>query len=233
MVLFATGLLPLWAGEGLHPRGDATDYPAHAAGAGITLGARVLRADLVRQLFVTDLNRGGYVVVELAVYPEPGKSADIVPQDFFLSQGSDENGSRAATPQAIAAMLTQSSEAQRRRPIGKDVTLYPTADVGYETGIDPMTGRRVSGTYAGGGMGVGIGGPPAAPPPPPGAVAYERDTMAQELSDKAFPEGTVTEPVAGYLYFPKPSKKAKGPFDLTWYAPSGKVHLSVPQPEKK
>ena len=57
--------------------------------------------------------------------------------------------------------------------------------------------------------------------------------MVQELSDKAFPEGTVTEPVAGCLYFPKPSKKAKGPFELTWYAPSGKVHLSVPQPEKK
>lgn len=233
LVLFAAGFLPLWAGDWVHPRGVATDYPAHATGAGVTLGARVLRPELVRQLFAADLNRGGYVVVELAIYPEAGKTADIVTQDFLLSQGSDENGSRAASPLAVAEMLTQNREAKDRHPIGKDIALYPTADVGYETGTDPMTGRRVSGTTTGVGMGVGIGGSPAGPPPPPGAVAYERDRMANELADRSFPDGIVSEPVAGYLYFPRPSKKARGPFDLTWYAPAGKVHLSVPQPEKK
>jgi hypothetical protein len=214
----------------MRPRGDATDYPAHAAGAGVTLAARVLPADQVRKLFATDLNRAGYVVVELAIYPEPGKSADIATPDFLLGHGSAENSARASTPPAIAAMLTQSSEAQNR---GMGGAVYPSGSVGYETGTDPATGRRVNVTSAEVGMGAGTGPVPGAPPPPPGVRAYERDTVVRDLSDKAFPEGPVTEPTAGYLYFPKPAKKAKGPFDLTWYAPSGKVHLSVPQPEKK
>ena len=229
-VIFAFALLPLRAGEGVHPRGEAADYPAHASGEGFAIGARVLRSELVRQLFAADLTHAGYIVVEVGLYPEVGRTIAVVPQDFLLSQGAPENGSRASGARAVAEMVAQDPDAHR--PAGKNVTLYPTSEVGYETGVDPVTGRRVNSTSVGGGMGVGIG-TTQRPPPPPEAAALDRENMTRVLADLSFPEGAITEPTAGYLYFPRPSKKARGPFELIWYAPSGKVHLSVPQSEKK
>lgn len=45
----------------------------------------------------------------------------------------------------------------------------------------------------------------------PPEVEREREIMERELTQKALPEGKVSAPVAGYLYFanPKPVKNAK------------------------
>ncbi len=56
--------------------------------------------------------------------------------------------------------------------------------------------------------------------------------MSSELNDKALPEGSIGAPVAGYLYFPVPSKKKKatGVYELR-YADNGEsVRLYVPPP---
>lgn len=229
MVLFLLAALLASAGDGVHPRGEPADYPAHVSGDGVTIAARVLRPEIVRQLLGADLTRGGYVVVELAAYPDEGRSVEVDARDFMLSVGSEEQGVRPAGPRTVADVMV--GDRGLARPGGKSIELYPETNSGYSTGVDPVTGRRVNGTYAGGGIGVGIGGSGA--PPTPGETANQRDGMARDLADNAFPDGIASEPVAGYLYFSKPTKKGKGPYELTWRGSYGKVQMTVPQPEKK
>jgi len=52
--------------------------------------------------------------------------------------------------------------------------------------------------------------------------------MEVGLKERALPEGQAREPIAGYLYFPKPEVKKKSSLDLTWYGPAGQVRLVLP-----
>src|ERR1051325_11449623 len=77
-----------FAGEtGIRPRPAAADYPAQKSGAGVTLGAAVVPADQVKKLFAVDLNKLGYIVVEMAVYPDA--TVEIAARDFLLRIISD------------------------------------------------------------------------------------------------------------------------------------------------
>ncbi len=76
---------------------------------------------------------------------------------------------------------------------------------------DPATGqeRKESGVYTSTGAGVGIGtrGGPA-------RTERDREMMELELTKKGLPEGTVSRPVAGYLYFPFSEKKKSDVYQL-------------------
>lgn len=218
----------LLVADGIRPRGASTDYPAHATADGITLAAAVIPPDQVRKLFATDLNTGGYIVVEVAVYPEPGKDIDLSSADFILRIGPDNNTVRAVNARAIAAALQRKNTPRPQR--GSDIAVYPTATIGYESGgYDPATGRRRSGIYTETGVAVTNAPPPGAPPP--ASTDRDRATMQQELEDKALPEGPVKHELAGYLYFPKPSGKSKNaPYEITYYGTNPKLRLSVPAP---
>ena len=48
------------------------------------MAAVVVRPDQVRKIFATDLNRGGYIVVDVAVYPEARRVVDLSNADFVL-----------------------------------------------------------------------------------------------------------------------------------------------------
>jgi hypothetical protein len=64
--------------------------------------------------------------------------------------------------------------------------------------------------------------PPPPPSPPPGAPAKDQRRYDLEiaLGSKALPAGQITQPIAGYLYFPKPTTRHKGdPYDLALYLP--------------
>lgn len=161
----------------------------------------MLTPDQVKNSFASELNRG-FLVVEVAVYPDNGQSIKLSHGDFFLCTRAREVLGRPADPKAIAASLQKAASSDR------DVTLYPTATIGYESGpgyYDPMTGtRRGGGLYTGVGVGVGVGNPGR------GTSEQDRRTMETELTDKGLPEGAVSKPVSGYLYFPlKDRKKAE------------------------
>jgi hypothetical protein len=229
LILGITGMLVASGGPGIRPRANSSDYAAHQAAGGVDVGASVLSPDQVHKMFATDLNAGGYIVLEVAVYPEAGKQADISADDFLLRAGTNSESVRAANARAIATIL-QAKNAQRPGK-ASDVTVYPTATVGYESGgYDPVTGRRVHGVYTGAGVGAGIGEPQ---PPGPAPTGRDRYTMEQELNDKALPEGKTDKAVAGYLYFPKISGKGKpATYDLTYYGQAGQVQLHLPVPAK-
>jgi hypothetical protein len=220
----------LVAGDrGIRPRPSGADYPAQKTIAGITLAAAVMSPDQVGRVFATDLNRGRYIVVEVAAYPEASHEIDLKARDFLLRVGSDSTSLRPVTAQAIAAALAPKTKPPSKVP--GNVTVYTESTIGYETG--GVNGQRRGGVYTATGVGVGVGQPPV-PPPGPGPV-MDGAAIRQELEDLGLPEGRTTQEVAGYLFFPRPdsAKKDAGGYHLTYYAPDGQITLTIPPPRKK
>ena len=91
---------------------------------------------------------------------------------------------------------------------------------GQATGLSEGGGEAVAGVNSLGNR--GYNGPA---PPPKNADSL---TVQVELEERALPEGQSHEPIAGYLYFPKPDLKKKSSLDLTWYGPAGQVRLVLP-----
>lgn len=230
IVCMISGLLIAGDRGGIRPRSTAADYPAHQTGKEVTIAAALVPPEQVAKLFATDLNRGGYVVVEVAMYPEAGAEVNLLSRDFLMRVGSDPATMRPVSAQAIAAALQRKNTPKPRKP--SDVTLYPTATIGYESGS--YGGQRRGGVYTATGVGVGIGDQGSAGPPRPASTDSDRTTMRQELEDKGLPEGRTSQAVAGYLYFPKPASSAKRTsYNLTYYGADGEVSLVIPQATKK
>ena len=131
--------------------------------------------------------------MEVSLYPAQGHSLDVNRRDFVLESADRQLLTRPADPAAIASSLQKAAGADR------EVSLYPSVGIGYESGpvgYDPVSGeRRGGGLRTSAGMGVGIGRSSA------GATDQDRKTMEIELSEKGLPEGRTDQPVSGYLYF--------------------------------
>jgi hypothetical protein len=154
------------------------------------------------------------VVVEVAVFPAKDKTVDVSLNDFVLRVNGTELASKPMSAKVIAAKLQKKAASQR------DVSVYPTAGVGYETGgYDPVTGiNRGHGVYTQAGVGVGVG----SPGPQPGSTDKDRSVMETELSEKGLPEGSASAPVAGYVYFTISSKAKKNATRELEYQLNGK-----------
>lgn len=214
--------------RGVKARPGPADYPAHENANELTVAAAVLSPDQAKSLFATDLR--DYTVIEVGLYPAAGQTIDVASVDFALRVGAQGDIVRAANPRAIAASNQRKNTPPPSR--GSDITLYPTATIGYESGdvYDPATGtrRRAGGVYTGAGVGVGVGGAGAPPQAPrPGSTDRDREVMQQELLDKALPDGPVTAPVAGYLYFRLPAKAKNSALELQYYAASHKIRVPL------
>jgi len=202
------------------PRASAKDYQASKVESQYSIGAKLLSKTQIQNSIATPL-AGHYVVVEVGFYPAYGKAIDLQRSNFALV-GSDEKSSvTPATPEEIASIL------QKRPASSRDVTLYPTANVGYAS-WPVYTGngntKQVGGPVVGAGVGVGVGKTTS-----PATTDSDRTTMETELSDKELKSGDVSIPVAGYLYFPVTGKE-KGSFELQYHG--GDTTTSLPLKEK-
>ncbi|HWF07105.1 MAG TPA: hypothetical protein VG297_01515 [Bryobacteraceae bacterium] len=227
--VFSAGAL-VAASPGIRPRPVATDYPVRQSSQSITVGAVVIARKDVRKIFKADLNAGGYIAVEIGIFPLPGMDADISPGDFLLRTGTGEVV-RSADPGAIATALARSKD--YAAPKHSDVYTTTGIDVIHGTGVDPASGRQTGRTAVGTEAGVGIGAPPGGYPYPypsagPNAGAPNVGAMEQELWEKSLPDGKTSVPVAGYLYFPKPSGRPDG-WELTMDGREGRVRLVLPR----
>jgi hypothetical protein len=213
-VLLALLTFPLMASEpaGTVPRNSAAEYQAHSKAQGAGIGARVLTSKEVHHAFSTDLNEC-CVVVEVAIYPATGQSLNVSLNDFSLQVGNTDRAAKPSSARLLAAQLQERNAA----PDQTGVTVYPEAHVGYEAGIDPITGRRVHGVDYGGGVGVGVG-PNRDPnlPMPPASTPRDRKVMALELGEKGLPQGETAVPVAGYFYFALSKKDRKAVHHLKY-----------------
>jgi hypothetical protein len=178
------------------PRASAAAYPTSQVQPGYSIGARQLSKTEVRNTFATPL-AGRYIVVEIGFYPADTKTISLKPYDFVLRTADGKNLASPASPRTIASIY------QKRPDSSSDVTLYPTANVGYVSYPSyDGSGRRVSGVVYGAGMGVGVDKNPSA-----ATTDSDRQTMETELRDKELQDAEVSRPVAGYLYFPITTKQ--------------------------
>jgi hypothetical protein len=230
----------LMAGSpGVRPRAAATDYPVHQSARNFTVGATLIARKDVKKIFAADLNGGGYIVVEVGVYPQQGSEVDLSPGDFML-RVDDGRVVRPVDADAIAASIGR----QHERPAPRQSDVYTTTGViiARAPGVDPATGRASNRTVVGTEAGVGIGGPPSNcrfsnncddglpyPATYPSA-APNRGAIEQELWEKSLPDGKTAVAIAGYLYFPKPAHQ-NSTLELMMDGRDGRLKLLLP-PEK-
>lgn len=212
-IVLASAVLFAQEAKGIKPRAAADEYPAVSRQQQVTLGAARLSTDEVRSTFVSDLNKG-YLVLEIGAFPK--SEVQLSPQDFMLVARGEKNVIRPADPETIAAKLG------KKESRGRDVSVSPLAGVTYSSGNngDPAYPDRGWTTTTGTMVNIG------APTRDPQTVNADRKTMAVELKDKQLPAGTTAKPVAGYLYFPVPSKKDVQ-YDLEYRSGNTKVVIPL------
>ncbi len=239
--LLVSGVILTADAPGIRPRADAGSYPAHQENADFSIGAVLLAPEQVKKMFKADLNHG-YVVIEVGVFPAPGKDVDLYPDDFTLSVGEKSTGLRPVSADTIAEVLAGKQE-PRRASGPHDINTSAGVSIGHASYPDPVTGRRTSGTVTETDAGVGVGGPAPVPcrgydcdstwPAPPVTQPSPTQTanvLSQDLWEKSLPDGKTVHPVAGYLYFPKPSRKAKdASWELRYENADGKTRLPLPR----
>jgi hypothetical protein len=179
--------------QGIRPRVNPDAFPASAQTELLAIGAAQLSGTQVAHAFASAGLSKGYIVVELGVYPKNGEFK-LDPANFTLRIENSKTVLHGTSPQAVAAVLA--------KPVGREVTLYPVATIGYESGRD-IYGQRQSGVTTGVGIGVGLDSKQP-------RSDDDRHVMETELKDKSLPSGNIEKPIAGYLYFPISGlKKAK------------------------
>ena len=183
--------------QGVPPRRNASDYPVHESAKTAVIAAAIVPADQVRKMFSSNIG-DHYVVVEVAIYPQDGKSFDADSYDFAL-----KTGDKIAHADSPADAVLPWGE--RKDPVdNKGVHVTEEAGVAVGRSNDPYYGKRTSvGTYEGTTVSNG-------PPPPQPQSGPDPRAVEWKLREKALPEGRSAQPVAGYLYFPQYHKKHKG-----------------------
>lgn len=216
--------LPAFAqNPGITPRPAASDYPAHSAARNLTIGAAIVPEDQVKKIFAAGLSKAGYVVLEVAIYPNKDQQPQVTPADFMLRMQSGSSTMRPAEPSVVATATVPYDKHHGAPPsLPGKVQVYTESTIGYESG------PYHRGVYTSTGVGVGIGDPPIPPPPPSTSKSKDqvRDDLETLLSAKALPPGQTVQPIAGYLYFPKPAARHKSDsYELAWYGPDGTVKV--------
>ena len=218
--------------SGTVPRSAATDYAAHASQDNLQIGASLLAHKDLKKIFATNVNEC-CLVVEVAFYPAKDTKDNkdnfvkISLDDFMLREAGMEVGTKPSTPDVLAARLEV-------KPVSPDREHRPgvssSSDIGYERTTQQNGPER---STSGGvvqrssvGIGVPIGGSGGSRLPEGRTAEGNRRAIEAELMEKALPETSAWEPVAGYLYFSVPKKK-KGGYELVYMAGDKKVVLPL------
>lgn len=228
---------------GIRPRADANSYPVHQERDDYSIGAALIPPAQVKKMFAANLDRAGYVVVEVGVFPTPGKDVDLFPTDFTLWVGGNYAALRPVDGDTIAEILTGTKDQRPQVRSPHDINTSVGVGIGHVSYPDPVTGRQTGGTVTETTAGVGVGGPAPmpcrgyncdttmpAPPPSQTSPIQKSHAIGQELWGKSLPDGKTAQAVAGYLYFPKPPGKSKdAAWELRYEPPSGRTKLPLPR----
>jgi hypothetical protein len=212
--------------RGTVARSAATDYAAHASQESVQIGASLLTHKELKKIFATDVNQC-CLVVEVAFYPTKDNFVKISLDDFMLREAGMELGTKPSTPEVLSARL-------EIQPVTPDREHRPGvtsgSDIGYERTTQQNGPER---STSGGvvqrssvGIGVPIGGGGGSRLPESRNAEGNRRAIEAELTEKALPETTAWDPIAGYLYFSVPKKK-KGGYELVYMAGDKKVVLQL------
>lgn len=205
--------------HGMKPRNTAADYPVFQQHPNLALGAEQLSPKQVQHAFATELDKR-YVVVEIGIFPGANGNVKLSASDFMLHVVGTKEILRPASPETIAQVL------YKKPATTHDVTVTPVGSIGYESGGRDMYGNRYPGgmTTSTGAM-VGIGNNKV------GGTEADRKTMETELRDKGLPQGDMTQPVSGYLYFPVSTNK-RVQYELEYTGNGQDIRLQLPMPKE-
>jgi hypothetical protein len=187
--------------SGLTPRGKPSDYPVHDTAKTAIIAAAIVPPDVVRKILTPDIGKG-YVVVEVAIYPEDGHSFDVDLMDFSLKIG--DQVIHADKPRDVAMPWPEKKTTLGDR--GPAVTTETGVIVAR--GPNPVTGRPQ--TSAGTWESVSVSNDPRGRNPPPPSSKPDQSAAEARVRARALPQGETKRVVAGYLYFPQYGRKHKG-----------------------
>jgi hypothetical protein len=227
--LLTVMLTAAWAQTpGTRPRPDANSYPIHGHVAGANIAAVTLSSSQVKNAFGSDTYKG-YIVIEVAVFPDPKDTLDLSPKDFMLRIGENGELLRPSAPSTIALSIDEKNNPTHPPEIRRPVDVTTRTTIGYDSAgtYNPNTGKRQGVVYAGSEVDVAPGG--STPPSPRANRGPRFDDMEAELNAKALPEAQISRPVAGYLYFIPPKKKG-GAYTLDYSSDAGRLQLTLPPP---
>ena len=219
VTLVAAASLSSASPRGTAPRASTDRYPANAKHDGVSIGAKFITADEARKTFVSNVN-DCCLLVEVALYPQKDTPLNIDASDVTLGIVDTDIAAKPQSAKLVAASL------QKKNDSSHNVSVASTVGIGYESGtyVDPYGNtQRVHGVATSAGVAVATG-PNATGP----GTAADRDTMETELTEKALPEGTVSGPVSGYLYFAITKKKKDAKLLLEYTLNGTKLALPLP-----
>lgn len=202
------------ASPGLRPRAVVTDYAVRESTASFSIGAVRISAADVKKMFAADLNRAGYVVIEVGIYPVQGADIDISPDAFTLRTETGRTAARIVDTDAIAAEIAREGVPSQVR----------SSNV-FRTSGGGARGRLIPPPADGEQSGSVLGGEVENYPPP--STYSKLGAVEQELWEKSLPDGKTKVPVAGYLYFPKPAGKASTDWELLIDTGSTRLKLTL------
>lgn len=99
--------------KGTVPRATPEKYAVHAEQKDVAIGATLLSAGDARKAFHTDVNRC-CVVVEVALFPKDGASAQVSLNDFALRIAGQDIGAKPSSARVVA--WRSSHDTDRLRP---------------------------------------------------------------------------------------------------------------------
>ncbi len=118
--LLTVMLAAAWAQTpGMRPRPDAKEYPAHDHIPGATIAAVALSPAQVKTAFGSDTYKG-YIVMEIAVYPDPNETVNLSPKDFMLRIGESGELLRPSAPSTIALSIDEKNNPTHPPEIHKE-----------------------------------------------------------------------------------------------------------------
>jgi hypothetical protein len=217
LLVFCPAVLALaQQSSGVDPRPSVADYPAHAGNVAVSVGARFVNGADQRKSLGFDWS-AAYLIVEVALYPEPGQPLTVAPRDFMLRAGDE------SVAPVDAEAIVPYPRTSNNGPLDPNSKVHVrTVDtIGVASG---PYGRKTVYTDSQVQVAVGDTPYPSQPAPPPDPKFEKR----RALEDKELPDAKTAKPIAGYLYFPKPKHLAKdATFELDYYCDAGKLKLPL------
>jgi hypothetical protein len=171
------------------------------------------------QTFVAD----DYLVVEVAIYPPKGKDLLLFSGHFTLRVNDSKRALMPVPPSFVAASLRYPD--WERRP--SVVAGAGAGDASVIIGRPPATERFPGDPRPGQ---TRLPRPPRAPDQgPPGAVERDEPPKADEVVvETALPQGTLSSPASGFLYFPfKGKTKSIRSVKLLYHGSAGTATLKL------
>lgn len=230
MILILVSAVALMAGApGIRPRASTAEYPAHASTGVAEFGAVVIPAGEAKKIFAADIDKAGYIVIEVGVFPAGGQEIDLSPLDFTLRTDPNAAAERTADIDAVAAAARPGAPASGAEAPSEEVIGTAGASVQHVSYPDPVTGKKTGATIVGVNSGVSADRTSGAHQTSGG----DAGRLEQQLWEKSLPDGRTSAAVAGYLYFPKPARKARNSsWVLRWENAAGRVDIDIPKSVK-